>query len=183
MPESFSYLPGHADERSGEQSRSSTSSPLVDSGQSSQRNDNPEVNDPNVVILKTFPDARRYLCSDYRGSTRTLESDPQDSSHSSTVSVYSADLSALDDYNAQEQTTLTDYEAMLLSHFRNVIWPKLVPQGIWPDGSHGPRLGVEVLEQEASICPPVCRASPVILLCVQWLTTVYKAFSCDNGNI
>ncbi|BAE57264.1 unnamed protein product [Aspergillus oryzae RIB40] len=154
MPESFSYLPGHADERSGEQSRSSTSSPLVDSGQSSQRNDNPEVNDPNVVILKTFPDARRYLCSDYRGSTRTLESDPQDSSHSSTVSVYSADLSALDDYNAQEQTTLTDYEAMLLSHFRNVIWPKLVPQGIWPDGSHGPRLGVEVLEQEASICPP-----------------------------
>ncbi|KOC14186.1 hypothetical protein AFLA70_502g000751 [Aspergillus flavus AF70] len=158
MPESFSYLPGHADERSGEQSRSSTSSPLVDSGQSSQRNDNPEVNDPNVVILKTFPDARRYLCSDYRGSTRTLESDPQDSSHSSTVSVYSADLSALDDYNAQEQTTLTDYEAMLLSHFRNVIWPKLVPQGIWPDGSHGPRLGVEVLEQEASICPPLFHA-------------------------
>ncbi|KAE8163156.1 hypothetical protein BDV40DRAFT_299691 [Aspergillus tamarii] len=152
MPESFSYLPGHADERSGEQCRSSTPSSLIDSGLSSH---NPEVNDPNVVILKTFPDARRYLCSDYRGYTQTLGSDPRDFPYPSTVSVYSADSSTLDDYNAQAQTKLIDYEAMLLSHFRNVVWPKLVPQGICSDGH---RLGVEVLEQEAAICPPLFQA-------------------------
>ncbi|KAE8376837.1 hypothetical protein BDV26DRAFT_228048 [Aspergillus bertholletiae] len=176
MPASFSYLPGHADEKSGAQCRSSTSSPLLDIRQCSQQN---EAYDPNVIILKIFPDVGRCLCSNCRGSTHMLEPDSLDFSCSSTASVYSADLGAPDELDDQDQAKLMEYESMLLSHFRNVVWPKLVGQGIWSDESDGHRLGVEVLEQEAAIYPPLFQ----VMMAISKLALDRQGHSVDMSTV
>ncbi|KAE8350171.1 hypothetical protein BDV28DRAFT_45929 [Aspergillus coremiiformis] len=155
IPESFSHLPKLVAERIEESYRNSSS--LLDGGQSRQTDKHPELNDPNVVILKTFPDARRYLCSGRRDSTPTLESESRDSSLC-TISISSAVPNTLDDGNAQEETKLTGYEATLLDHFRNAVWPRLVPRGIWLGSTNGHELSIEVFEQEAAIFPPLLQA-------------------------
>jgi hypothetical protein len=162
IPETFSHTSKQVCEVFGEPCRISTSSSLSDNSQDSRRNIDSNVDDPNVVILRTFPDARRYLSSDRRSSTQTLESDSRVSSPP-TVSAPPAVSDALEGDNSQAKTKLLDYEARLLDHFRNVVWAKLIPQGIWIDGSNGYRMSAEVFEQEATTFPPVCYASSGLL--------------------
>ncbi|KAF7597422.1 hypothetical protein BBP40_003669 [Aspergillus hancockii] len=173
IPETFSQASKQVDEIYEEPCRVSTSSSLLNSGQSSQMDTISDVNNPNVVILKTFPDSRRYLSSDRRSSTQALESDPRDSS-SPTASLPLVVSNALNSDNTQVSPELPDHEATLLDHFRSVVWAKLIPGAIWVDDLSGHRLSAEIFEQEATTFPPLFR----VIMAISALS-----LSREGGNL
>lgn len=155
IPESFSGLPEYAQcEPDG--SKDLSSSPERGSSRHVVTEGASEVDDPNVLILRSFRDARANPYLSQRNSSQSPTSDPRESSLSS-VSAYTT----VPDFAEEDRPCpLQPHEAFLLDHFRTATWRQIVPRaGIFENPS-GYEINVDVFEQEAARFPPVSEPSP-----------------------
>lgn len=158
VPESFSDLPEYA-ENEPDGPKDLSSSPEPGSGSNRLTANVSEVSDPNILILRSFRDARGNPYLSPRDSPHSPNSDLRESSLSS-VSAYTT----VPDFTEEDRPCpLQPHEIFLLDHFRTAAWRKVIPwAGIFESPS-GYEINSDVFEQEAAKFPPVSGPSPDLL--------------------
>ncbi|PLB36327.1 uncharacterized protein BDW47DRAFT_108790 [Aspergillus candidus] len=157
VPESFSDLPEYA-ENEPDGPKDLSSSPEPGSGSNRLTANVSEVSDPNILILRSFRDARGNPYLSPRDSPHSPNSDLRESSLSS-VSAYTT----VPDFTEEDRPCpLQPHEIFLLDHFRTAAWRKVIPwAGIFESPS-GYEINSDVFEQEAAKFPPLLYAMMAI---------------------
>ncbi|KAG2025665.1 hypothetical protein GB937_002385 [Aspergillus fischeri] len=161
IPESFTHLPEYIEDASEEELGDTVPSPLCGNAETAQLTNNPEFEDSNVVILRQFKDSKRSSSSQCRSASHSPTSDLRESSLSAATIDATSQNAADDDpiLDMLEQETL---EAILLSHFRDVVCMQLVPAGGIFNFAGGNPLDADVFDREATNFPPLCHAMMAI---------------------
>lgn len=155
VPESFSDLPEYA-EHEPDEPKGLSSSPDPRSGSNRLATDVSEVNDPNIVILRSFRDARGNPYLSPRHSPRSPNSDLRESSLSS-VSAYTT----VPEFTEEDRPfPLQPHEIFLLDHFRTAVWRNIIPRAGIFESPSGYEINSDDFEQEAAKFPPVSGPSP-----------------------
>lgn len=159
IPESFTHLPEYIENAAEEELGDTIPSPLCGNIETAQLTNNLGLGDSNVVILRQFKDSRRSSSSQCPSASHSPTSDLRESSLSA-VTIDATSQNAADDYPILDMLEQESLEAILLSHFRDVVWMQLVPaRGIFNFAGEN-ALDVDVFDREATNFPPVRFAIP-----------------------
>ncbi|GFF49318.1 hypothetical protein IFM46972_08771 [Aspergillus udagawae] len=161
IPASFTHLPEYIEDASEEELRDTILSPLCGNTESAQYTNNPELEDSNVVILKQFKDSKRSSSSQYRCASHSPTSDLRESSLSA-ATIDATSQNAADDDSILDMLEQESLEAILLSHFRDVVWMQLLPAGGIFNFAGGSSLDADVFDREATNFPPLFHAMMAI---------------------
>ncbi|EAW11142.1 uncharacterized protein ACLA_088310 [Aspergillus clavatus NRRL 1] len=161
VPESFSHLPEYIENGPGEEPKDRLSSSLSSVTETDQFTNDREAADPHVVILKRFKDAKRSPSSQCRSPAHSPTSDLCESSLSAaTLDATSQDTT--DDDPMHDPLESENQDAVLLAHFRDLVWVQLVPAGGIFDIAGGDVLSADVFDREAITFPPLFHAMMAI---------------------
>ncbi|RHZ62670.1 uncharacterized protein CDV56_107867 [Aspergillus thermomutatus] len=155
IPESFTHLPEYIENASEEGLGDTVSSPLSGSTETDQFANDPELEDSNTVILKQFKDTKRSSSSQYLSPSRSPTSDLRESSLSAATAT---SQNAADDDPVLDMLEQESLDAILLGHFRDVVWMQLVPAGGIFNFAGGSLLDTDVFDREATNFPPLAAA-------------------------
>ncbi|KEY82262.1 hypothetical protein BA78_7638 [Aspergillus fumigatus] len=159
IPESFTHLPEYIENAAEEELGDTIPSPLCGNIETAQLTNNLGLGDSNVVILRQFKDSKRSSSSQCPSASHSPTSDLRESSLSA-VTIDATSQNAADDYPILDMLEQESLEAILLSHFRDVVWMQLVPaRGIFNFAGEN-ALDVDVFDREATNFPPVRFAIP-----------------------
>ncbi|GFF27933.1 hypothetical protein IFM58399_01840 [Aspergillus lentulus] len=162
IPESFTHLPEYIDDPSDEELGDSIASPLCGNTETAKFTNNPELEDSNVVILRQFKDSKRSSSSQCRTASHSPTSDLRESSLSAATIDATSQNAADDDPILLDMLEQDSLEAILLGHFRDVVWMQLVPAGGIFNFAGGSSLDAAVFDREATNFPPLFHAMMAI---------------------
>ncbi|KAK9577900.1 hypothetical protein V6Z90_006666 [Aspergillus fumigatus] len=161
IPESFTHLPEYMENAAEEELGDTIPSPLCGNIETAQLTNNLGLGDSNVVILRQFKDSKRSSSSQCPSASHSPTSDLRESSLSA-VTIDATSQNAADDYPILDMLEQESLEAILLSHFRDVVWMQLVPaRGIFNFAGEN-ALDVDVFDREATNFPPLFHAMMAI---------------------
>ncbi|KAL5685084.1 hypothetical protein EMGR_004653 [Emarellia grisea] len=162
IPESFTHLPEYIENAAEEELGDTIPSPLCGNIETAQLTNNLGLGDSNVVILRQFKDSKRSSSSQCPSASHSPTSDLRESSLSA-VTIDATSQNAADDYPILDMLEQESLEAILLSHFRDVVWMQLVPaRGIFNFAGEN-ALDVDVFDREATNFPPEAMENPNLL--------------------
>ncbi|PKX95730.1 uncharacterized protein P174DRAFT_459233 [Aspergillus novofumigatus IBT 16806] len=161
IPESFTHLPEYIEDASEEELGDTIPSPLCGNTETAHFANNPEHEDSNVVILKQFRDSKRSSSSQCRSASHSPTSDLRESSLSA-ATIDATSQNAVDDDPILDMLEQESLEAILLGHFRDVVWMQLVPAGGIFNFAGGISLDAGVFDREATNFPPLFHAMMAI---------------------
>ncbi|GAQ03482.1 hypothetical protein ALT_0803 [Aspergillus lentulus] len=162
IPESFTHLPEYIEDPSDEELGDSIASPLCGNTETAKFTNNPELEDSNVVILRQFKDSKRSSSSQCRTASHSPTSDLRESSLSAATIDATSQNAADDDPILLDMLEQDSLEAILLGHFRDVVWMQLVPAGGIFNFAGGSSLDAAVFDREATNFPPLFHAMMAI---------------------
>ncbi|KAF7181707.1 hypothetical protein CNMCM7691_001004 [Aspergillus felis] len=151
------HLPEYIEDASEEELRDTIPSPLCGNTETAHITNNPELEDSNVVILKRFKDSKRSSSSQYRSASNSPTSDLRESSLSA-ATIDATSQNAADDDPILDMLEQESLEAILLGHFRDVVWMQLVPTGGIFNFAGGSSLDADVFDRESTNFPPLAAA-------------------------
>ncbi|RHZ68851.1 hypothetical protein CDV55_106546 [Aspergillus turcosus] len=157
IPESFTHLPEYIENASEEELGDAIPSPLFGNTETAQLASDLELEDSNVVILKQFRDSKRSSSSQFRSASHSPTSDLGESSLSA-ATIDATSQNAADDDPILDMLEQESLEAILLGHFRDVVWMQLVPAGGIFNFAGGSSLDADVFDREATNFPPLFHA-------------------------